>query len=262
MIKLRLVLILLFGIIFAPHVIYAGSFELFLNGVRLEYAAQRYPRLLDLKELLPANTPVDALIWIRSAHFSHQAMQHQQCLEKVETLTRSLYPRDLLASERQSVKEAIRELLAESQPTGRILEYGSLDPADLDANDFLNRRIRGGDQFILDLRLELIWTWDYLMGWRAQPHRPTNTAHSYALESIASGAARGDWAYQVSPSGKVTLVGLAGFNRSSDPVPNGSILFFPPPGLGRGNQPAYECIASMLAVQVPTFLDARKWWSR
>jgi hypothetical protein len=262
MMKLRLVLQLVSGLTIAPSVIYGGSFELFLNGVRSEYAAQQYPRLSDLKELLPANMPVDGLIWIRSSHLSSQVAPYEQCLEKAEALTWSLYPRDLLVSERQSVKESIRALLLKSQPTGRILEYGSLDPGDLDANDFLDRRIRGGDQFILDLRLELIWTWDYLMGWREQPHRPTNTAHSYALESIASGAARGDWAYQVSPSGKVTLVGLAGFNRSSDPVPNGSILFFPPPGLGRGNQPAYECIASMLAVQVPTFLDARKWWSR
>lgn len=262
MIMLRLIPVFLFGLTIVPHGLYGASFEVFLNGVRSEYTLQRYPRLLDLKELLPANTPVDALAWIRSSHISSQAAQYEQCLEKVEALTWSVYPRDLVVSERQSVKESIRELLLESQPTGRILEYGSLDPSDLDANEFLNRRIREGDQFILDLRLELIWTWDYLMGWREQPHRPTNTAYSYALESIASGAARGDWAYQISPSGKLTLVGLAGFNRSSDPVPNGSILFFPPPGLGRGNQPAYECIASMLAVQVPSFLDAQKWWSR
>lgn len=239
-----------------------GSFEIFIDGVRTEYAVQSYPRLLDLKPLLPKDGPIDGLIWTRVSHQAVQARQREQCRTLVDRLGISVLPRDLFATKRAVIKNSLQRFVAEMRPTGRVLEYGSLDPIDLDASDFLNRKIRDGDQFFLDRRLELVWTWDYLAGWRERAHRPTNAAKAYGLEALNANAARGDWAYQISPSGKITLVGLARFNESTDAVPTGSVLFFPPPGFGRGNQAAYECLASLIATQIPSQFNARKWWMR
>lgn len=240
----------------------SGTFEVFVDGLRSEYTIQKYPRLLDLRSVLPSNRVIDGLIWLRSSHRAYQERQREQCRLHVTQLTPGLLPRDLLVKEKSLVKQRLEALVIELRATGRVLEYGSLDPVDLEAADFFNRKIRNGDQFILDQRLELVWTWDYRSGWRERAHRPTNAAKDYALEALSSESARGDWAYQISPSGEITRVGLARFNESTDAVPTGSMLFFPPPGFGRGNQPAYECIASLIALQHPSSLNALQWWTR
>jgi hypothetical protein len=245
-----------------PLNVNASSFDLVLDGGAKTYSTSEYPRLSDLGRLLPSQVPLDGLLWLRSSHVQQQAELQASCASDITNVGFSMLPRDLVVRDKGAVRRSLLRLVETLAPTGRVLEYGSLDPVDLDASDFLDRRLRDGDMFVWAEKSELVWTWDYFSGWREQAHRPVNSAWHYSRGVIKSEAVRGDWAYVIAPSGALHLTGLGGHNMGSNPVAPGSMIFYPPPGLGRGNHRAYGCIAQYLRTQHPTLINAKPWWRR
>jgi len=239
-----------------------STIQITVNGQVSELSAVEYERVSQLQKILPKGVPLDGLVWLRPTNRAHQAAIRESCIAQLSELSRSFLPIDVVTVNADTFREQLIILMTRTQVTGRVLEYGSIDPFDVERADFFDRRLRDGDVFILENREAIVITWDAANGFRERPHRPVSSARDYGLHEMQSGSIRGDWAYVIAPSGRISQHGLGRHNRSTVPVANGSLIFFPPPGFGRSDQPAYACIANLLATQVPSQLGATQWWQR
>lgn len=206
----------------------------------------------------------DRVRWYRQSHRKTQAKLVEMCTAQVEQLTPVRYRlRDLALRDPSIVKQTLIELVNSFEVTGRVLEYGQLDPVRIRNLPKLQRRLRAGDRLEISThRTAVVWTWDAVTGYQTRPHAPTNTAYAYGADIVAKGRSRGDFAYVIDPHGQVSRVGIARYNRSTTAVAPGSLVFYPPPGFGRSEQSAFQCIAKALAFQAYWDVPTKPWWSR
>ena len=197
---------------------------------------------------------------------SYEAVQYVEkntCRKRVEALSPVRYRmRDVFTRDRSMTKQALLDLVESMSVTGRVLDYAPFDPLRFGAEPEMNRRLREGDLMVVLAPPQTIWIWDVGRGWHERPHAPAKSVLDYGREVLRNRDTRGDFAYWIGPRGEFDLLGVAPYNRSSRVIPPGSILFFPPPGFGRSEQPAYQCIGQFMRYQDTRGLTTTSRWSR
>ena len=227
----------------------------------VKWSLTEIPTIQSLMKRL--DRPRDAVVHMyRPSYQQIQSEEISMCREAVRRLPQVRYRvRDGVADV-EATKNALTELSEQLLPTGRVIDFAPIDPLQFHSNPELDRKLRDGDRFLVIEQHSFVWTWDATHGFRQRAHAPLRSATDYGIDAISSGAARGDWVYWIGPHGELSRLGVASYNRAARPIPPGSILFYPPPGFGRSNQPAFQCIASALRYQNLADFETQGWWFR
>ena len=237
--------------------------EIFINESAIVLSGAGLTTVQDVMALRSVER-TDWVRWYRVDQTEPQKQLLADCRAQLGELKSVHYRlKDWVSLDRQLFRQNLVALVDSFKATGRVVHYGALDPLRLGVHPSLDRRLRAGDEFeIIGQPQAVVWTWDAVNGFLKRPHAPANTAYKYGADIIEQGFSRGDAAYVVDPHGQIVLAGIARFNRSKQAVAPSSLIFYPPPGFGRSEQSAFQCIARAFSFQRYWLRQTESWRAR